>query len=533
MNNKAIKHMKIQILISNNSIICIYWFYFPLFYFYDIRPCFRPFTTYSQTPKMGNCSSKDSSSESYHQNDKFNFSRISFPSKKSSKISQKESKKSKHLTNTPTIQVNSHETSSNSSSQKQLINKALLNTNSSSLNSENITVQSIQTQQTQHIQAYHRHSITSSKSVNHPLPTYSNNHLDNNQNTSSQNNLQLNHRSSYQKYFSESDGNLEAKNNYMNMGNQAGKLDKIENIDQAKQKLRESQARLEHIDQLMNKNGVKVHGTFNKVEIKDTNSINVNDLIAYVNELEKDNKKLRNTIIDIKSDQQAQVTAIEQAIKRHSLKPSDSSKSSPKLQVQNDHTKQQSVVGELPQVKLPSDKTEVTKTDRKAVSGETSGERAVVKTGDIPKHFKSEETTSYLLKSLRRNKFFSGLKQEQMDQLISSMDKKIIAGNVEIITEGEDGDILYILKSGTAVVSTKDEGEVAVLRGGTIFGELALLYHCKRNASITTSEECVVYRLHRKYFQVILQTYGRERDEVRFNFIRKLPQLQHLRRFRD
>ena len=163
--------------------------------------------------------------------------------------------------------------------------------------------------------------------------------------------------------------------------------------------------------------------------------------------------------------------------------------------------------------------------ERMGISAESD---QTVHKNDLPIISKSDTEKTFLKNALRKNKFFSGLTEDQTVQIINSMDRKTIAKNVEIITEGEDGDILYVIMAGKAIVSTKEDGVVATLKEGAIFGELALLYHCKRNASVKTPCDVVVYRLQRKYFQVILQTYGKERDRNMFNFISKIPKLKHL-----
>ena len=61
----------------------------------------------------------------------------------------------------------------------------------------------------------------------------------------------------------------------------------------------------------------------------------------------------------------------------------------------------------------------------------------------------------------------------------------------EIIKEGEQGDKLYVIKSGTVSVLTKDrdsETKVAKLRSGQIFGEISLLTGLPRLATVIADD---------------------------------------------
>ena len=163
--------------------------------------------------------------------------------------------------------------------------------------------------------------------------------------------------------------------------------------------------------------------------------------------------------------------------------------------------------------------------ERLAVSAQTEN---LVKAADIPVHFKSNQTNEFLINALTKLPFFSGLTQKQLLTLVDSMDRQNFERDTELIKEGDEGDVLYVIETGSAIVTTEALGRVAMKNAGEIFGELALMYHCKRNATVTTYTRSVIYRLHQKYFKVILQTYGSEQDSERFNFIRKMDKLSHL-----
>lgn len=52
---------------------------------------------------------------------------------------------------------------------------------------------------------------------------------------------------------------------------------------------------------------------------------------------------------------------------------------------------------------------------------------------------------------------------------------------------------MYVLSDGVLEVR-KDNRILKVINEGEVFGELAILYHCKRTASVMTREKCRIWR---------------------------------------
>ena len=68
-----------------------------------------------------------------------------------------------------------------------------------------------------------------------------------------------------------------------------------------------------------------------------------------------------------------------------------------------------------------------------------------------------------------------------------------------IITEGEVGDRFYIIESG-AVRRRSGRPTLSTAGAGDPFGEIALLRHVARTATVTATEPTVVLALHRDDF---------------------------------
>ena len=98
------------------------------------------------------------------------------------------------------------------------------------------------------------------------------------------------------------------------------------------------------------------------------------------------------------------------------------------------------------------------------------------------------------------------------------------ARNEFFFREGEDGDALFVLESGEAAVLKSWRGQdrmVQALSVGDCFGEMAVMDHCHRSASVQAKDDCTAIRissgdLYRVYgqdlkqFTLIQMNMGRE-----------------------
>merc|ERR1719276_395103 len=100
------------------------------------------------------------------------------------------------------------------------------------------------------------------------------------------------------------------------------------------------------------------------------------------------------------------------------------------------------------------------------------------------------------------------------------MKQMFFEDNESIIKEGELGSSMYVLSDGVLEVR-KDNRILKVINEGEVFGELAILYHCKRTASVMTREKCRIWSLSRTVFQHIIKTSGKEELDKRLKYLSK------------
>lgn len=97
---------------------------------------------------------------------------------------------------------------------------------------------------------------------------------------------------------------------------------------------------------------------------------------------------------------------------------------------------------------------------------------------------------------------FSGLDEKEKLIVVDAMEEKKCGPNEPVIVEGDEGNCLYVVASGTLKCTKVFKGntEPTFLKRyepGEAFGELALLYNTPRAATITSEGEALLYALDR------------------------------------
>jgi len=76
------------------------------------------------------------------------------------------------------------------------------------------------------------------------------------------------------------------------------------------------------------------------------------------------------------------------------------------------------------------------------------------------------------------------------------MQLKQAADNVSVVTQGEDGDFMYVVESGELRIEVNGEDSGRCSAGQT-FGEMALIYGSQRAATLTTMCPTRMWTIHR------------------------------------
>lgn len=131
--------------------------------------------------------------------------------------------------------------------------------------------------------------------------------------------------------------------------------------------------------------------------------------------------------------------------------------------------------------------------------------------GYLNMYIASDSTLTFLQTSA----LFSGV---DTNVLHSLLDKMVVcryeAGTI-VVTEGEVGDSLYILRSGRAEVVSESTGDWhSELLGGDCFGGLSLLNAAAPDRTIRMKEESTLLRLSKEVMDVLMRMYPDMKEEI-------------------
>lgn len=121
------------------------------------------------------------------------------------------------------------------------------------------------------------------------------------------------------------------------------------------------------------------------------------------------------------------------------------------------------------------------------------------------------------LTPLRGIELFEGLSEAQLGAIAAVVRRRQVRAGTTILREGDHGDSLFILASGSVATSKRlglmpadaaAAGRQKVLVQVTapqFFGEMGLLEDAERSATITAATDCVLYELARAEFARLVE----------------------------
>ena len=113
--------------------------------------------------------------------------------------------------------------------------------------------------------------------------------------------------------------------------------------------------------------------------------------------------------------------------------------------------------------------------------------------------------------SLKNLVFFSYLSPEQMDKIIMYIEPLELKANEMLFEEGDVGDYVCFIVSGSLEVVKMTTWQnfttvIATLYEGSCIGEMALIDHSPRSATIRAHEDTKLAVLTQKAFDVLLES---------------------------
>jgi CRP/FNR family transcriptional regulator, cyclic AMP receptor protein len=123
--------------------------------------------------------------------------------------------------------------------------------------------------------------------------------------------------------------------------------------------------------------------------------------------------------------------------------------------------------------------------------------------------FLQRQTEHPRIQQIRQLGLFSMLKARELRVVDDLLQERRYLKDEIVFDEGEEGQALYIVLSGTVVICRQGEpetGRIAEVPAGVLFGELALLDGAPRSAQARAAEDCVLASLSRADFRQLIET---------------------------
>ena len=114
--------------------------------------------------------------------------------------------------------------------------------------------------------------------------------------------------------------------------------------------------------------------------------------------------------------------------------------------------------------------------------------------------------------------FGSGLKSEDLTEVLDNYEIQTISAGKLVITEGEPGDDIYVIRQGSMVVEKTVGGKPVFLNylpAGSYVGEMALIAGGNRTATVRAAVKSEVIKLRGETFRALMKAKPELRDKLR------------------
>ncbi|MFQ5441479.1 MAG: Crp/Fnr family transcriptional regulator [Thermodesulfobacteriota bacterium] len=126
-------------------------------------------------------------------------------------------------------------------------------------------------------------------------------------------------------------------------------------------------------------------------------------------------------------------------------------------------------------------------------------------------------------KLMRDQHFFSDLNDEELAVMAGIAEKKEFSTGETVFKESEDGQSIYIIKSGEVkACKTAPDGELftlTILKDGDIFGEMSFLDGRPHSSTIVAISDVKVFVINRTDFENILESYPKITYKIMKNIV--------------
>ncbi|CAL8394141.1 unnamed protein product [Gadus morhua 'NCC'] len=140
---------------------------------------------------------------------------------------------------------------------------------------------------------------------------------------------------------------------------------------------------------------------------------------------------------------------------------------------------------------------------------------------------KTASETNLIVKAIQKNDFLSRLDDEQTAMMVDLLVSHDFSPGQEVIAEASEGDTMYIVAAGELVV-TQGGRQLRSLMCGDVFGELAILYNCKRTATVKAKSSVRLWCMERQTYRTIMTNKSKKKREELLGFLKTSRTLKDL-----
>jgi len=131
----------------------------------------------------------------------------------------------------------------------------------------------------------------------------------------------------------------------------------------------------------------------------------------------------------------------------------------------------------------------------------------------------NEEEVKWLYKALRKIDFFATISVEDIYRFTSRFFKQTFPVDKYIIRQGDIGNALYVIRSGSCRIYVKrsffKRTDVAVLKSGDFFGEMSLILNEPTSAFVLTTEPTELFIFMKSDFEELVSKNQSLLSEIR------------------
>ncbi len=105
---------------------------------------------------------------------------------------------------------------------------------------------------------------------------------------------------------------------------------------------------------------------------------------------------------------------------------------------------------------------------------------------------------------LQQIKLFSGLSKKDLQLISKASDELSVPAGTVVVDQGQTGREALVLMDGTVTVKRNDR-KIASREAGTVIGELSLLDHGPRTATVVCETDCTFLVIDQPHFRSIIE----------------------------